>query len=212
MLLRVPLVEPAGDGARDLHMRQIVLADRHHVGLAEQDVARLMHRVGEQQTGQCVAGSLHFGLHGRVAVQLSLGDQRQERQHKLVFRRNRGMRVNHGLVRVDAGGHIVKHQVEHVVLDVLGGVAIGDHLIIGNDDIRVHAQVLHGDTLADRAEIMAQVQASGRAVAGEHRELARVLFESRHRLIGTLLRGEETRAHLVAYSSHLLFCHDQSFA
>ena len=193
-------------------MRQIVLADRHHIGLAEQDVARLMHRVGEQQTGQRVAGSLHFGLHGRVAVQLRLGDQRQERQHELVLRRNRGVRVNHGLVRVDAGGHIVKHQVEHVVLNMLGGVAVGDHLIISDDDIRVHAQVLHGDTLANRAEVMAKVQASGRAVAGEHRELARVLFESRHRLIGTLLRGEETRAHLVAYSSHLLFCHDQSFA
>ena len=56
-------------------MRQVVLADRHHVGLAEQDVASLMHRVGEQQAGQRMAGSLHFGLHGRVAVQLGLRDQ-----------------------------------------------------------------------------------------------------------------------------------------
>ena len=80
VLLGVTLVETAGDGARDFHVRQVVLADRHDIGLAEEDVARLMHRVGEQQTGQRVAGRLHLGLHGRVAVQLGLGDQGQERQ------------------------------------------------------------------------------------------------------------------------------------
>ena len=51
-----------------------------------------------------MAGSLHLGLHGRVAVQFGLSHQRKERQHQLVLGRNRGMREDHGLFRVDAGG------------------------------------------------------------------------------------------------------------
>ncbi len=163
-----------------------------------------MHRVGEQQSGQCVAGCLHFGLHGRVAVQLGLRDQRQERQHELVFRRNGGMRVDHGLFRVDAGRHVVEDEVEHVVLDVLGGVAVGDHLVIGDDDIGVHALVLHFHAAAQRAEVVAHVQTAGRPVAGQHGELARILFDRGERRIGTLLCGEEARAHFIADSSDLL--------
>ena len=45
-------------------------------------------------------------------------------------------------------------QRQHVVLDVLGGVAVGDHLVVGDDDVRVDAALLHGDTLTDRAEVV----------------------------------------------------------
>ena len=79
MLLGVAFVETTGDGAGDLDVRQVVFANWDHVRLAEENVACLMHRVGEQQAGQCVAGGLHLGLHGRVAVQFGFCDQRQER-------------------------------------------------------------------------------------------------------------------------------------
>ena len=204
VLLGIALVETTRDGAGDLDVRQVVLADRHDVRLAEQDVASLMNRIGEQQAGQRVAGSLHLGLHGRVAVQFGLSHQRKERQHQLVLGRNRGMREDHGLFRVDAGGHVVEHQIEHVLLDVLGGVAVGDHLIVGDDDVGLHAAVLHGHALADRAEVVAEVQAAGRTVAGEHGELARILLQFGKRGIGTLLCGEEARAHFIADSSDLL--------
>ena len=163
-----------------------------------------MHRVGEQQAGQRMAGSLHFGLHGRVAVQLGLRDQGQERQHELVLGRNGGMGKDHGLVRVDAGGHVVEHQVEHIVLDVLGGVAVGDHLVVGDDDVRVHATVLHGHALADGAEVVAEVQTAGRTIAGEHGELLRMLLQLGQRRVRTLLCGEEAGAHFIADSSDLL--------
>ena len=39
------------------------LADRHHVALAEQDVTRLVHRVGEQKARELVAAGLLLGLH-----------------------------------------------------------------------------------------------------------------------------------------------------
>ena len=171
-----------------------------------------MHRVGEQQAGQRVAGSLHLGLHGRVAVQLGLGDQGQERQQQLVLGRHGGVGEHHGLVRVNAGGHVVEHQVQHVVLNVLGGVAVGDHLIVGDDDVRVHAALLHGDALANRAEVVAQVQAAGRPVAGQHGEARRLGLKLGKRFVRTLLRCEEARAHLIACRCQLLLVgHAKSF-
>ena len=165
-----------------------------------------MDRVGQQQTGQCVAGSLHLGFDGRIAVQFGLGDERQERQHELVFGRHGGVRVDHGLFRIDAGGHVVEDQVEHVVLDVLGGVTVGDHLIVGDDDVGVHALVLHLHAAAQRAEVMAHVQAARRTVAGEHGELARILFDCGEGFIGTLLCGEEARAHFIALPTAVICC------
>ena len=87
------------------------------------------------------------------------------------------MRVDHRLLRVDARGQIVEHEVQHIVLDMLGGVAVGDHLIVGDDDVGVHTLVLHGHALADRAEIMAQMQPPRRPVAGEHGEFAGIGFD-----------------------------------
>ena len=44
----VDVVEPLGDVAGDLQVLLLVLADRHDVGVVEQDVGRLEHRVGEE--------------------------------------------------------------------------------------------------------------------------------------------------------------------
>ena len=163
-----------------------------------------MHGVGEQQAGQRVAGGLHLGLHGGVAVQLGLGDEGEERQQQLVLGRHGGVGEHHGLGRVDAGGHVVEHEVQHVVLDVLSGVAVGDDLVVGDDDVGVHAAVLHGHALLDGAEVVAEVQAAGRAVTGEHRELARLGLKFGERGVRTLLRGQEAGAHFVARCGQLL--------
>jgi len=184
-------------------VRQIILADRHHVRLAEQDVARLVNRVGEQQSGERMAGGFHLRFHRRVAVQLGFGDQREEWQHELILGGHCGMREDHRLLGVDAGGHVVQHEIEHVVVDVLGGIAVGDHLVVGDDDIRVHAEILHGDTLADGAEEVAEMQTAGGAVSGEHGEFARVRLELGERFVGTLLRREEARAHFIARRGEL---------
>ena len=169
--LAVAVVKAAGDGAGELDMRQLVATDGHHVALAEQDVAGLMHRVGEQKAGELVARGLHLGLDRGVARQLGLGHQRQERQHELVCGGHGGVRVDHGLVGVDAAGKVVHDHVVHVVLDVLGGVAVGDDLVVGDEHVGLGTHVLQFNTALEGAEVMTQVQASGRAVAGEHGEL-----------------------------------------
>ena len=114
------------------------------------------------------------------------------------------MGEHHGLVRIDAGGHVVEHQVQHVVLDVLGGVAVGDHLVVGDDDVRVDAALLHGDTLTDRAEVVAEVQPAGRAVAGQHGEGRRLGLQLGECFVRTLFGREEARAHLIACRCQLL--------
>ena len=44
-----------------------------------------------------------------------------------------------GLLGVDAAGKVVDDHVVHVVADVLGGVAVRDHLVVSNDDVGVDA-------------------------------------------------------------------------
>ena len=147
-----------------------------------------MHRVGEQKAGKLVARGLHLGLDRGIARQLGLGDQRQERQHELVGGGHGGVSVDHGLVGVDAAGKVVHDHVVHVVLDVLGRVAIGDDLVVGDEyvglgahvlqlntalkgRVGLGAHVLQLNTALEGAEVVAKVQTAGGAVAGEHGEL-----------------------------------------
>ena len=156
-------------------MGKLVAADRHHVALAEQDVTRLVHRVGEQKARELVSACLHLCLHRGVALELGLGDEGEERQHELVCRWHGRVRVDHGLVRVDAAGKVVHDHVVDVVLDVVGRVAVGDDLVVGDEHVRADAHVLELHAALERAKVVAQVQASRRPVSGEHGVVAGVL-------------------------------------
>ena len=184
--MAVALVETARNLAGLLDVRQLVLAHRHDVALAEQDVARLVHRIREQKPRERMARRVHLGLHRGVAQKLGLGDQRQEGQHELVQRRNGRMREDDGLLGIDAAGQVVHHHVVHVVLDVLGGVAIGDHLVVGDDDARGYAHVLQRDAFADGAEVVAHVQTARGTVAREHSVLLGVDGKIGADLVGAL--------------------------
>ena len=81
------------------------------------------------------------------------------------------MRVDHRLVGVQAAGQVVDDHVVDVVLDVVGAVAVGDDLVVGDEHVGLGAHVLQFNTALEGAEVVTQVQASGRAVAGEHGEL-----------------------------------------
>ncbi len=105
------------------------------------------------------------------------------------------MREDHRILGADAARQVVDHHVQDVVMDVSGGVAIGDHLIVGDDDVGPHALVLEAHALLQRAEVMPQMQAPGRAVSGEHDEARGVLRELLLDLIAhLLLRQERIRA------------------
>ena len=130
-----------------------------------------MHGIGEKQARELVAAGLLLGLDGGVAQELRLGDEREERKHELICRWHCGMRIDHGLVGVDTAGKVVHDHVVHVVLDVLGGVAVGDDLVVGDEHVGLSAHVLQLHAALEGAKVVAQVQTAGGAVAGKHGEL-----------------------------------------
>ena len=96
------------------------------------------------------------------------------------------MREDDGLLGVDAAGQVVHHHVVHIVLDVLGGIAIGDHLVVGDDDACGYAHVLQRDAFADGAEVVAHVQTARGTVAREHGVLLGVDGKIGADLVGAL--------------------------
>ena len=57
------------------------------------------------------------------------------------------MRKNHRFLRVDTACKIIDNHVIHIILNVFGGVSIGNYLIIGNDNVGWHAEILQANTL-----------------------------------------------------------------
>ena len=150
-----------------------------------------MDGVGQKQARQLVAGGFLLGLDRRVALQLGLGHEREEGQHELVELGDGAVGEDHGLCRVDAAGQVVEQHVCHVVGDVLGRVAVGDDLVVGDDDVGLDAGVLQRDAPGQGAEIVPEVQAPGGPVAREHRVLARMHREIGAYLVASALGGLE---------------------
>jgi hypothetical protein len=171
----VALVEAPRDQPRDLDVRQLVLADRHHVAVAEQDVGGLMDRVREQQgahAAAAVGGRLR--LDGGVALELRDADEAEKGKQELVERRHRAVGEDRGRGRVDAGGQIVQDQPENRWVERPDAFAVRDDLVVGDDEEDLDAGALQAHAVGERAEIVAQVQRAGGTVAGQDPEALRV--------------------------------------
>ena len=176
--LAVAVVEAAGDHPRLLEVRELVAAHRHDVGLAEQDVRGLVDRVGQQQPAdRGDAGGGRLVLDRGVALQLGDAHQAQERQHQLVERRDGRVREDRRPLGVEAGGDVVDDQAAHVAGDVAEGLAVGDHLVVGDELPDLRAALLEPDPVADRREVVPDVQGAGRSVPGQHAQRAGVGVE-----------------------------------
>ena len=137
-------------------MGELVLAHGHDVRLAEQDVGGLVDRVGQHEAGHRAAlGRLQLSLHRRVAVQLRLGDEGQERQHQLVEGRDRRVVEDRGALRVDARGQVVGNQAEDALANRAHAVAVGNHLVVGDQDPGLHAAVLQQHAVTQGAKVVA---------------------------------------------------------
>ena len=156
----------------------MVLANGHDVRLAEEDVGGLVDRVGEHEARHRAAlGRLQLSLHGRVAVQLRLGDQGEEGQHQLVKGRDRRVVEDRGALGVDARGQVVGDEAEDALTDRAHAVAVGDHLVVGDQNPGLNPAVLQQHAVTQRAEVVAQVQVPGRAIASEDAETRGILVD-----------------------------------
>jgi hypothetical protein len=166
-----PLVEPARDDPGDLQVRQLILPDRHQVGLAEQDVRRLVHRIGQHQAAdRRLPGMRDLVLDRGIAAQLGDRDQAEERQQQLVQRGHRAVREHHRPGRVDADGQVVEQQAGHVLVQAFGRVTVGQHLVVRDQHKDLRAEILQPDPVAQGTEVVAEVQQPGRPVPGQDPE------------------------------------------
>ncbi|GAA4998961.1 hypothetical protein GCM10025734_33120 [Kitasatospora paranensis] len=171
----VPLVESPGDEPGGLQVGHLVLADGDEVGLAEEDVGGLVDGVGEHQSAD--GGSSGVGdlvLDGRVPVELGHADQAEERQHQLVECGYRAVGEDGGPCGFDPGRQVVEDEVLGVLDGARRDVAVGQDLVVGDHQQEFHTQVLEVDAVLQGAEVVAQVEGPGRAVAGEDAVLSRV--------------------------------------
>ena len=168
---RVPVavVEPHREVPAELQVLPLVLADRHLVGLVEQDVGGLQHRVAEQPE----AGLLGAAL-GRLVLELGhpaqLAEPGQAAEHpgQLGVLRHVALHEHHAAVRVEPGR------------EQLGGGHPGPlpqpgRVLRHGDRVQVHhaverlVRLLERHPLAQRAQVVAEVEGvGGRLDAGEH--------------------------------------------
>ena len=108
-------------------------------------------------------------LHRRVAIELGGGHQRHERQQQLVQLGDMAVAEEERapVLWVEPRGQVVEDRLVYVGADGVGGVAVGEHLVVGDDDERGRAQVLDAHAVGHGAEQVADVQGAGGPLAGE---------------------------------------------
>jgi hypothetical protein len=130
-----------------------------------------------------------------VALQLWDRDQAQERQQQLVERGYRAVREHHGPRRVQSDGQVVEHQAGDVLIQVLGVVPVGQHLVVRDQHEYLGAEVLQPDAVAQGAEVVSQVQLAGRPVPGQDPEPGGVPVDQLLDLSRTPPREPRTHGH-----------------
>ena len=173
-------------------MLLLVFPDRHRIGLIEQDVGRHQHRIVEDADADtlALAAALLFELDH--APQLAHVGHGVEDPRQLRVLRHVRLHDDDGALGVDAGGQ------EHV--GRLDGAALELGLLLPDrDGVQVdHAvdavvRLLHGDVVADGAQVVAQMECPGGLGAREDARAARL--GGRLRAARGLLGSVGTRAH-----------------
>ncbi len=178
-LALVAPVEGAGDVARQFQMLLLILADRHMRRLVEQDVGRHQHRVGiEAEPGEV---ALLAGLFLELGHPVEPAERRHAAEQPAEF----GMTADHALVeddampRVDAGGDIGGG-------NLAGRMAQFERVLRHRQRMQIDDAedafviVLQRHPVADRPEIIAEMQVAGRLNAGKN---------SVHRASGNFIVG-----------------------
>ena len=82
-----------------------------------------------------------------------------------------------GALRIDTRGQVVSDEAEDAFADRTHAVAVGDHLVVGDQNPCLHTAVLQQHAVAQSAEVVAEVEVTGRTVTGEDAETRRILVD-----------------------------------
>ena len=166
--LAEPVVEPDRDVAGDLDVLTLIVADRHLVGVVQQDVGGLERRVGEQSGGD----ERRLSLRGLV---LELHHPRQLAERHRALHHPRQLAVlddvalheDRGDVGIEADRVHHRRQAQRVVADHARRLGDGERVQV-DDAVERVAVVLVVGPVPQRPQVVAEVDVAGRLDAREH--------------------------------------------
>src|SRR6266508_3040687 len=153
--LAVAGVEPLGDVAGELDVLALVVADRDDVGLVEQDVARLEHRVGEQR-GRDELLLVRLLLELRHPAQLAEAGHRRQQPIRLGVRGHVALDEYRRAAGVEAAREQQRGRVERRPAQLLRVVGDRDRVQIDDAEVGL-AALLRRDVLAEATGVVAEV-------------------------------------------------------
>ncbi len=169
-LAAVQVVEAPGGLARQLDVRDLILADGYVGGAVDEDVGALQQRIPEEAVrGEVLL--LEFLLLVLIARDtLEPAERSHHRQQQVQLGVLGHMRLDEqrGDARVQASGQPVDEHIPDVFLEPRGVIVAGrEHVPVGDEEEAL-VLVLQLHPVTQRAVIVAQMQTAGRAHAGQH--------------------------------------------
>jgi hypothetical protein len=168
-LAAVDEVEAAGDFTRDLDVRDLVFAHRNVHWPVQQDVRALQQRVTEKSVSRQIAlfELLLLILVGRYTLEPAERRDHRQQQVQLSVLRNARLYKERRDRGVETGGEPVDNDRPRIALDrgrIL--VARRQRVVVGDEEVAV-VLVLKLRPVLERAVVVSEVQAAGRAHAGK---------------------------------------------
>ena len=155
-------VEALCEGARHFEVLLLVFADGDACGLVDEDVGGHEGGVSEQAGVDVVGVLAHFVLEGGDALELAEVGVHVQEEVELDGLREVALEVDGGLLGVEACGEVLDEDGASVLVDAAGSGVSGQGVVVGHEEVAV-VDVLHGDEVAQGAEIIAEVQVAGGA-------------------------------------------------
>ena len=165
----VELVEPAGDLPGELHVRLLVLADRHHGGVVHEDVGRLQHGIPEEPVGVEVLllQFLDQLLVGRNALQPAERHDHREQQMEFGVLGHLGLDEERAALRIESDREPVGGDLEGARPEVAGVLVVGGQRVPVHDAVEGVELVLHRHPVAVRPHQVPEVGRPGGPHPGE---------------------------------------------
>ena len=170
--LAVAAVEGAHDLAGELEVGGLVLADRHERRLVDDDVGGLQDRVRQQPVVDVVGLGLALLLVGRRALQPADRRHRGQQPGELGVLGAMALDEERAVLGIEAEGeqrrgHLAGARAQDV------GIVGGGQGVVVDDAVDRLVLVLQAHVVADRAEVVAEVDDAGRLDAAERAKRGR---------------------------------------
>ncbi len=163
------MIEAPRHLARQFQVRHLILADRHQGRLVGQDVGALQQRVAQKAVGGQILVPQLFLLilvGGHPFEPAQRRDHRQQQVQFGVFRHPR-LHEQHRAARIDAGRQPVDDHVLRVFGDLLRVFVVGGQRVPVGGEEKAAVLVLQAHPVLQHPVVVTQVQAPGRAHAGQ---------------------------------------------